>query len=523
MPTPLDVKPVIKNINIDEYRNKVLGCWFGKNIGGTLGAPFEGTKEILNVEFYTQDLHGVPTANDDLDLQLIWLGAVESQGLENITPRMLGEYWSHIVAPCSEYSIARRNIANGLLPPLSGACNNDVFKHSNGAWIRSEIWACLCPGAPDEAIRYAYMDACIDHCEEGIYAEMFTTTLQSAAFVEKDYRRLIEIALSKIPADSRVARAVKLVCSLHDKGCDWREAREAVVKDVADIGWFRAPGNIAFAIIGLLYGAGDFSKSICIAVNCGDDTDCTGATLGALLGIIQGYNALPEKWLEPIGRSIQVICLNMSGFIGLYGLPRTIDELTNRVGRAALRACNSNPLLLNLTSSSTNINADYLSKLDDSAEAKRIWKMPLYYQDHALPYANLRVIYENGAIFQAGDICKLTLMIDGVIPVEGEFSFRWRLPETWAIEPAAVRMLTRNDTSSTVSQSLTIGKFSNFVEYLELEIIYGGRTGADIRQIPIQQAGCTFYDRITIEGEKPRRIRIMDEQAKKCPNVFNTK
>jgi len=24
--------------NRDEYRNKVLGCWLGKNIGGTLGA-----------------------------------------------------------------------------------------------------------------------------------------------------------------------------------------------------------------------------------------------------------------------------------------------------------------------------------------------------------------------------------------------------------------------------------------------------------------------------------------------------
>ena len=26
-------------LSIDAYRDRVLGCWLGKNIGGTLGAP----------------------------------------------------------------------------------------------------------------------------------------------------------------------------------------------------------------------------------------------------------------------------------------------------------------------------------------------------------------------------------------------------------------------------------------------------------------------------------------------------
>ena len=44
--------------------------------------------------------------------------------------------------------------------------------------------------------------------------------------------------------------------------------------------------NTAFNVLGLLAGEGDFGKSLCIAVNCGNDTDCTGATLGAPLGIL---------------------------------------------------------------------------------------------------------------------------------------------------------------------------------------------------------------------------------------------
>ena len=64
-------------MNIHDYRDKVLGCWLGKNIGGTLGAPFECKRGVFPVEFYTQDTHGEPLPNDDLDLQEVWLNAVE--------------------------------------------------------------------------------------------------------------------------------------------------------------------------------------------------------------------------------------------------------------------------------------------------------------------------------------------------------------------------------------------------------------------------------------------------------------
>jgi len=296
-------------IQYSEYLDKVRGCWAGKNIGGTLGAPMEGNMAMNDVTFYTQELNGVPAPNDDLDLQLIWLAAVEIHGLDAITPRLLGEYWDHsVIAPCSEYAVCKMNINNGVMPPLSGAINNERYKYGNGAWIRSEIWACLCPGAPDEAIKYAYIDSCADHCEEGIWAEMFTAALQSAAFVENDIRKLIEIALSKIPADSKLAAAVKLVIDSYDGGKPWNETRELLVHDFEPI--YRAAVNIGFMIIGLLYGEGDFDKSICRAVNCGDDTDCTAATVGALFGIIKGRKGIPQRWLDPIGESISTICIS---------------------------------------------------------------------------------------------------------------------------------------------------------------------------------------------------------------------
>ena len=93
-------------MNREEYRDKVLGCWTGKNIGGTLGAPMEGKRDIFDVTFYTQDLKGHPAPNDDLDLQLVWLRAIEDNGLYRVDERILGEYWLRfITGPWNEYGI----------------------------------------------------------------------------------------------------------------------------------------------------------------------------------------------------------------------------------------------------------------------------------------------------------------------------------------------------------------------------------------------------------------------------------
>ena len=54
-------------LSLQEYRNKVLGCWRGKNIGGTLGAPFECKRGVFDVGFQRKDIEGEPLPNDDLD------------------------------------------------------------------------------------------------------------------------------------------------------------------------------------------------------------------------------------------------------------------------------------------------------------------------------------------------------------------------------------------------------------------------------------------------------------------------
>ena len=85
-------------LQLNELRDKLAGCWTGKNVGGVLGAPFECKRMIPNVDFYVQDLTQGPPANDDLDLQIVWLAAVERYG-RNVNASILGEYWLSFVIP----------------------------------------------------------------------------------------------------------------------------------------------------------------------------------------------------------------------------------------------------------------------------------------------------------------------------------------------------------------------------------------------------------------------------------------
>ena len=206
--------PIVKNIKLNkkELEDKIYACWLGKNIGGTMGAPYEGCLEMLDIQGYASE-KGEPLPNDDLDLQLVWLRAMQHVGAAALNANILAEYWMTYITPhWNEYGIGKSNIRQGMLAPMCGEVNNNVWKHSNGAWIRSEIWACLAPGFPNIALKYAIMDASIDHGHgEGTYAEIFTASLESMAFVENDIRKLIDMALSYIPTDCQVAQCVRKV------------------------------------------------------------------------------------------------------------------------------------------------------------------------------------------------------------------------------------------------------------------------------------------------------------------------
>ncbi len=357
------MKPV--TIDRKEFEDRVYACWLGKNIGGTLGAPYEGQKRVLELTFFDP----VPTkaaANDDLDLQLVWLKMLQERG---INPRLsdFADYWLKHLAPYpwDEYGYCLRNLSRGLKPPISGCFENDYIDQM-GSPIRSEIWACLAPGNPQLAAEMAWKDAVLDHAGgEGVYGEMFFAALESAAFVESDPMNLIDIGLQMIPVHSAIARAARSAVWSFKTGKTWAEARDAILRRYEHPHPCNAPQNIGFTIIGWLYGQ-DYGDKLCKAVNCGCDTDCTGATLGSILGILGGTAGIPSKWRDPVGEGIV-----LHPFTTNLDAPKTVQELTDQTVELAKAVIAERSTIVEF-GDKTSVRGNKLAGLRRSERAHRV-------------------------------------------------------------------------------------------------------------------------------------------------------
>ncbi len=419
-------------LNREVITDKIYGCWLGKNMGGTIGGPFEGKRMLLDIPGFTTN-KGEPLPNDDLDLQLVWLLALEAVGAKRLTANELADYWLSYIAPhWNEYGVAKSNLQMGLLPPLSGELHNAKWKTSNGAWIRSELWACLAPGFPNIAVKYAIMDASVDHgLSEGTHAEVFTAVLESLAFFESDVRKLIETALTYIPETSMITGTVRLVLDCYDRKIPWQETRERIVENVKSVGWFQAAGNIGFTVLGLMYGEGDMLQSLVYAVNCGDDTDCTAGTVGAVLGIIKGASGIPEDLKEYVGDRIVTISINGSYHLWI---PKTCTELTERVLKLMPEMFMAHGVELFWTKEETKIDETEREKVLSGYAQEVFARSPLSFEVPGTLHTQTVVEYERDPVVKAGENFKLKITLKNLRRDAHFYTVETYLPEGWSAD-----------------------------------------------------------------------------------------
>lgn len=290
-------------LSFNDYYNKVLGGWIGKCAGGILGAPIEGIKAFNDIQL-SDKLFETNFANDDLDLQVLWLDMVKKKG-PLVNEADLRAHWEvHVRFPWGEYGIAYRNIKAGLDIPDSGVHNNHYWYRGMGSPIRSEIWGMLCPGDPKSAMSYAKIDSLLDHHGFSVEAEMFLSAAAAIAFFETDVRTALDKTLMLFDEESDIRQLVQTVY-------DWHAAypEDIVAAKIksryGDADFTSAPLNVAFTVLALLMAENSFD-GIMTALHYGHDSDCVVATAGALIGIINGYDRIPQSWKDRVGNELLV-------------------------------------------------------------------------------------------------------------------------------------------------------------------------------------------------------------------------
>jgi hypothetical protein len=175
----------------------------------------------------------------------------------------------------------------------------------------NEIWSVTAPGMVGYATRKSAWAARITNDDFGIEPTVHYAAMYAAAFFESDIERLIDIGTAALSPGSRFGRTVEHMKRLHREfPGDWRKARKLMAESYYGIfdynrnAWPVVDANLngACAILALLYGAGNFQRTLDIASGLGFDADNQAATLSGLLGIIHGTAGIPEDLLYPLGR-----------------------------------------------------------------------------------------------------------------------------------------------------------------------------------------------------------------------------
>ena len=211
------------------------------------------------------------------------------------------------------------------------ATHRNPYREWIGAQIRADAWGYAAPGDLVSATRMAWEDATLSHVGNGVYGELWAAALVSVAFTSEDPAAALRAAARVVPPRSRLAVALDEVTTAHAAGGPWAAWRDAVdERPWGAYSWVHTVNNACLVAAALLWGGGDFTRSISLAVQGGWDTDCNGATVGSILGALGGRDAIAAHWTAPLRDEVRS---------ALFGFERSsISDLAARTASVARRA-----------------------------------------------------------------------------------------------------------------------------------------------------------------------------------------
>jgi ADP-ribosylglycohydrolase len=347
-----------------ELADRIRAAWLGRAAGCILGKPVEGWSRAEIVRYLRaagawplsdyipylppeQAPHGSfpmepfldsckghitrVQRDDDIDYTILGLHILERFG-RAFTTADVGQAWLELLPYGRVYTaerVAYKNLILGLKPPET-ATHRNPYREWIGAQIRADIFGYANPGQPEVAAAMAFRDAALSHTANGIYGAMFVAAAIAAAFATRDLESVIRTALSEIPAQCRTAEMIRDVLAWREVEPSWEGAWERLNGKWGALSRVHTINNLGLVLLGLLYGEGDFTRTICLAVEGGWDTDCNGATAGSIFGAMHGTAAIPPRWTAPLADRVETWVVG-------FGEPR-LSELAARTMAVVRRA-----------------------------------------------------------------------------------------------------------------------------------------------------------------------------------------
>lgn len=319
--------PAFYSLTTEELEDKIKGAWAAQTIGVTYGGPTEFRHNKRIIEDHETYLHHTQWNEevlpywmknheglyDDIYMDLTFVEVFEREGLDAPASSHLKAYAEADYMLWHANQQGRYNYLNGINAPESGHWLNNPHADDIDFQIEADFAGIMSPGMPNVALDICDRVGHIMNSGDGYYGGVFVAGMYSYAFIENDIPTVINNALQMIPTKSTFHQCISDVIRWHQEyPLDWKKNWELIEdKWGVDIGCpdgafsdfnIDAKINAAYVVLGMLYGEGDFGKTLDISTRAGQDSDCNPATAMGILATTTGLSGIPEYWLQGLDR-----------------------------------------------------------------------------------------------------------------------------------------------------------------------------------------------------------------------------
>lgn len=327
IPKTLDMSKYRK-ISVEEYRDKLAGGWFGQMAGVTWGGPTE-TKSRLGKMLPIDPATNLPKymkpwnpkivngafGQDDIYVEMTFLATMEKYGYDcSIRQAGIDFANTRFTLACANYH-GRCNLQSGIAPPDSSHPKFHPMPNALDYQIEADYSGLIAPGMPNVSVQMGEKFGRLMNYADGLYSGQYVGAMYAEAYFETDMRKVVKNALKAIPEDCYFAEMVHDMLKWSKEYPDWKDCFEVVSKKYwskrpgldqtqppNNVSWVDVRGNMAYVLMGLLYGENDFYKTAIISTQCGMDSDCNPSTAAGVLLTSIGFKALPKELTGELNR-----------------------------------------------------------------------------------------------------------------------------------------------------------------------------------------------------------------------------
>jgi len=337
----------VLEMELSVLEDRVRGGMAGQMVGVGYGGPteFRACAEIYEPAIkWEPGMIGDALAQDDLYVEMTFTEVMDKYGLDAPIERYGEAFKDTKYLLFHANASARRWLNNGIQPPMTGHPKYSLHAIDIDFQIEADFIGLMCPGMPQTAIDLCNKIGRVMNYGDGVYGGMFVAGMYAAAYFETDVGKVVEAGVNCMPGDSKYRAVIEDVIAFHSAvPDDWRACWKFMYekyeyKDPCPEGSLTdfnidASINGAYIAIGLLYGDGDFGKTMEISTRCGQDSDCNPANAVGILGAMYGLSKLDDRWVGQLDKFTDKTFVHTN-----YSFNSFVDSTMKRIQEAVKRA-----------------------------------------------------------------------------------------------------------------------------------------------------------------------------------------